>query len=101
MPETLRAERIREPGDRARELAKLAQHPAWDVLRKDFEERKRLYLQRLARKLTVGGRDAEPLNQREIDYERGFLRGAAAVLEAPENAVKVLEKLERELEKET
>lgn len=41
----------------------------------------------------AGGPDAPPLNQREIDYQRGFLRGAAAVLAAPDNAVAELEKL--------
>ena len=94
----LRGDKFRDAGDRARELAKLKDTPAWEGLRKEFEERKQAFLAKQARDLMAGGPiDAKPLNQREIDYQRGFLRGAAAVFSAPDNAVSELERL---LEKE-
>lgn len=90
---SLRSSQLRETGTKAQELAKLTEHPAWDTLRREFELRKQHYLSNLARKLVAGGPDAAPLDQREIDYQRGFLRGAQAVLDTPENAIAQLEKL--------
>ncbi len=90
MPQ-LRSTELREKGDRARDLAKLKEHPSWNVLRKEFETRKAAYLDQLARELMTGGEDTDPLNQRKLDYRRGFLRGALAVLDAPDNALNALE----------
>jgi len=89
---TLRATHIRELGDKARELSKLKEHPSWAVLESEFALRKQNYLASLARDLIAGGVDAEPLDQRKIDYQRGFLRGAQAVLSTPDNAIASLEK---------
>jgi len=98
MTTSLRSSQVRDLGDKARELAKLAEHPSWATLRKEFEARKQTYLLKLARQIAAGGKDAAPLDQRELDYQRGFLRGAQAVLDTPDNAIEALEKA---LQKET
>lgn len=97
----LRPAALRDAADTARELAKLKDHPSWEVLRSEFEARKRRYLDKIARQLAAGGIDADPLNQREIDYQRGFLRGAQAVLDSPENAIEHLERVLRKEGKES
>jgi hypothetical protein len=89
----LRSDKLRDAGDLARELAKLKEHPAWTTLRLEFEERKEAHLAKQARDLMAGGPEIEPINQRKLDYQRGFLRGAAAVFTAPDNAVAELERL--------
>ena len=80
----------------ARELGKLAERPEWAVLRKEFDGYKREYLAATARKLVVGGDDAAPLDQRKVDYRRGWLRGVETVLAAPERAIAELDKLRKE-----
>lgn len=92
----LRSEKVRELGDSVRELAKLVEHPSWPVLRAEFEKRERAYLDKIVRQLVAGGIDAKPIDQREIDYIRAFLRGARAVLDTPDNAMKALEEALRE-----
>lgn len=82
---------IKEIGDKARALKKLEGHEGWEVLKTDFTVQQDAYERRIARQVTRLGRDAEPLNQRHIDYERGFWRGVQAVLGSPEAAQKALE----------
>lgn len=54
------------------------------------------YHNKLARRLTTGGLYAPPLDQREIDYQRGFFAGARWILDNPEMAEGELRKaLER------
>lgn len=95
-PKGLRSPKVRELGDSVRELSKLVEHPSWPVLRAEFEKRKDAYVSKIARGLTAGGIDAKPIDQREIDYTRGFIRGAQAVLDTPDNALKALEEALRE-----
>lgn len=88
---------IRQIGDKARELGKLVDHPAWAILRAEFDGLKETYFKRLATRLVSGGLKAEALDQRELDYQRGFFRGAEWILANPEMIAKTLEKaLERE-----
>ena len=91
----LRSQKLRDVGDTARELAKLTEHPSWDALRAEFEKRKRMFHAKLANQLMAGGPKAKPFDQREIDYQRGFLSGAQAVLDTPDRAVEALEQLLR------
>lgn len=94
MPETeLRSTRLREAGNRAQELGKLTEHPAWQTLKEDVDRKQALYMDRLARQLTSGGPAAEPLNQREIDYWRGWFACGKELLDAPERATAQLNKL--------
>ena len=94
----IRSPQVRDLGDKARELAKLREYPSWETLRKEFEARRQTYLLKLARQIAAGGPEADPLDQRQLDYSRGFLRGAQAVLDTPDNAIEALEKA---LQKET
>lgn len=100
MTSTVDADTIRVLGDRARELAKLADHPSWPVLKGEMARVRGVYQARLARRLTTGGINASPLDQREIDYQRGFFAGAQWILDNPEMAeatlAKALERRERE-----
>jgi len=80
------AEEIRVLGDRAQSLSKLVDHPAWKTLREELDRVKAQYEGRLARKLTSGGISASPLDQREVDYQRGFFSGAEWILRNPEQA---------------
>ena len=97
MADDLRSERIRALGDVARELEKLEGHPGWEALKSEFSEMESTYQRSLARKLLAGGISAPPVNQREIDYQRGFFAAVRAILRAPDSAKAALEKaLERE-----
>jgi hypothetical protein len=97
MTDDLRSERIRALGDAARELEKLEGHPGWEALKSEFGRMESSYSQSLARKLVSGGISAKPVDQREIDYQRGFFAAVRAILRAPDNAKAALEKaLERE-----
>lgn len=88
--------RIRELGDRARELAKLMEHPSWDLLRLELDAKRSQFMARKTRELISGGIHADPVNQREIDYQRGFFAGAEWILNNPEMAEATLKKaLER------
>lgn len=79
-------------GDTARELAKLTEHVAWPTLRAVFAEAREKAERRLAREMFSGGETHAPLDQRAIDYRRGFLRGCQAVLDAPELAQHAFQK---------
>lgn len=93
---TIEADKIRVLGDRARELSKLQEHPSWPILKTELERVRDLYVGRLARTFATGGISALPLNQREIDYQRGFFRGAKWILDNPDMAESTLMKaLER------
>lgn len=96
----LRSDVLRTVGDRARELDKLKEHPSWETLRNEFELLRQAYTTKLARQLLKGGLKAEALNQRELDYQRGFLAGAEWILELPEFAVNALEAALRRMERE-
>ena len=93
----LRSPHLKELGNQAREFEKLTERPEWHTLRAVFEQRKQSYLRKLANDLIAGGDKADPLNQREIDYRRGWLRGAQAILDAPEQ---VIAEFQKALEKE-
>lgn len=96
----LRSDKLRGAGDKAHELAKLTEHPAWPVLKQVFEERKQAYIASQARRFAAGGEDAEALDQRRVDYRRGWLRGAEEILRAPDNAIAELERLRKEADDE-
>jgi len=97
MSDHLRSERIRAMGDVSRELEKLKEHPSWEILQSEFAKLESSYTQSLARQLVTGGISAKPVDQRKVDYQRGFFAAVRAILMAPDNAKAALEKaLERE-----
>ena len=86
----LRGDRIRKLGDQARELTKLKEQPGWATLREILEERRQAVSRSLGHGLVTGGIDAAPVDQRKIDYQRGFFAGAQWILDNPEHAEKIL-----------
>ena len=84
--------RLGQAGALAQELAKLAEHPSWAVLKAHVDELKQKDAERLARKLMAGGEAAQPVDQRSIDYQRGFWRGVDSVFSSPEDAEKALKR---------
>jgi hypothetical protein len=76
-------------------LAAIKQHPAWPVLRDRWvalRDKKALVIGRSL----MGG---DEIDQRRVDYERGYWMGVMDVLNAPESAEKALLR-ERRNEKE-
>lgn len=78
--------RLGQIGTVAKELNKLTEYPEWDVLRQEFAKAREAAERRMARDMFSGGEGAKPLDQRQVDYRRGFLRGVQAVLDAPGDA---------------
>jgi hypothetical protein len=76
------SERLKEIGYRAAELAKLKDHEAWTVLRQVLETKKERWQRGLTKRLIAG----EIVDQRDLDYQRGFWAGAFYVLDNPEKA---------------
>lgn len=68
--------------ERARTLAKLAEHEGWKLLRELLEERKGKHLKRIASLLVA--RSEASVTQREIDYIAGFWHGAEWLLNNPD-----------------
>ena len=97
MPRPTELRSIREKGDRARELSKLLEHPSWQTLVVECNEAIQRGISRTAQEMLVGREISEPIDQRKIDYRRGFIRGVEEVLKSPENAILLLEE---ELKKE-
>ena len=98
MSVTLNSRVIKELGDKAQDLSKLKDHPSWEVLRSEFEAKRLKYMDRLAARLMRGGLNANPLDQREIDYQRGFFDGAQWILDNPEFAESSLENALKRME---
>lgn len=87
---TLPSQIIKEKGDLARELGKLKEHPSWEFLRVEVSRKRSEYLAGLLRKLMREGVNADPIDQREIDYQRGFWAGAKWVTDNPDLAESAL-----------
>lgn len=79
--------------DRAASLRKLKDHPSWITLREEWDAQKKQHMERLATQLLAGGPTGPPVNQREIDYRRGFIHGAELILNNPDKIESTLEAL--------
>lgn len=79
--------KVQETVEIVRRLDGLQEHAGWRYLQKMVVDRETVWLVRLARRLMAG----EVVDQREIDYQRGFIRGALEVIERPEQAIADLE----------
>ena len=75
----------RELQDLARDLGKLKESPAWAALRRQYDKASENARRNVANSLFGGGASAPPVDQRAIDYQRGFLRGAKWILDNPEH----------------
>jgi|SRR5262252_5832982 len=68
-------------------LAALSQHPSWP----DFVEELKAKEERLKRVIVVKVMSKLPVDQREIDFMRGFIAGMQYIATVPENAEARLE----------
>lgn len=67
----------------------------WDILAETFERQRQSYYDRLARDLMKGAE----IDQRKLDYNRGFFESVEQLLEAPQNAEKILERAVKRLQR--
>lgn len=72
----------RELQQRQVRLTALTLHPSWEELRSEFDRKKARQEKQLLSELLRG----EPLDQRRIDWFRGFWQGAEWILNNPEMA---------------
>jgi hypothetical protein len=78
-------------------LAQLLEHPAWPILRKVSEERKRRHFQDIAAALIAGVDVSKDL----IEWKRGYFSGMKFLLDRPQAKAKELEKELRKREEVT
>jgi hypothetical protein len=69
-------------------LAALSQHPSWPTLEDAVNEKEEKLRARL---LATAFGSPLPINQREVDYMRGYIHGMRWFLAVPENAEARLE----------
>jgi hypothetical protein len=77
--------------ERAHRFSGLKENPAWAELYEEVKRKKKNYMEGFARRLMAG----ELVDQREIDYHRGFYQGAVWILAHPEEAEAALERAAR------
>lgn len=83
--------RVQQIVENARLFDGLREHAGWRRLRDQVRAEQEGFLARLARRLMAG----EGVDQREIDYYRGYYQGALDTVERPEKAEENLEKAAR------
>lgn len=98
MAADLPADRLKAVGDKAQALGKLDTNEGWILLKSEWAKQKQDYEQSLSRRLLSGGKDAEPVNQRDIDYQRGYWRGVQAILGSPDAAKAALVEAQKRME---
>lgn len=83
-------------------MTRLVENPYFKMLADAVGKERERYITNLARTLANGNEHAEPVNQRVIDYKRGFWNGALyAVTRFPEQKAKGWEKFVAESTKES
>lgn len=88
-------EKTRQLADLANSMRALRESDDFTALRRSMQSAKRKVMDGWARALLRG----EPVNQRQVDYDRGYWDGVAQVLEAPWSAVQAYEQTMARLEK--
>lgn len=76
-------------------LKALAETDGWRILKQVFDRQRERYYDQLSRSLMAGAE----IDQRKLDFNRGFFESVEDLLEAPENAEKTLKKALERLEK--
>jgi hypothetical protein len=89
-------DRVERLGDIAVPLLSLKDTDGWRMLQKTFEAQKAKYYDDLTQSLMKKGAE---IDQRELDYNRGFFASIEDLLEAPENAEKILRRASERLQK--
>jgi hypothetical protein len=77
----------RQLRQRQEKLTALANHPSWPTLKESFEAKKNSHLNMIAAELL--GED--PINQRQLDWIRGYWQGCSWLLANPGMAEHSLE----------
>lgn len=88
-------DKARAQGNLAQGLRHLRESEDWQVLRQSMLQAKRKVMEAWTNALLRG----EAVNQRQIDYDRGYWDGIMQVLEAPDRALEQFEKTFERLEK--
>lgn len=78
-----------EQQERNQRLKSLAEHPGWADLQTLFDQRKTEHFLETGERLTS---TPLPVNQREIDFQRGRWAGVSEVLGEPAKAIRALRK---------
>lgn len=79
--------RVRELVAEVQALDGLREHAGWKALLKKAQADAENFMSSVARRLMAG----VAIDQREIDFKRGYLAGALDVIERPERAMEGLE----------
>lgn len=79
-------------GTLAQELTKLQELPEWQALRRHFQAVKARAEQSAFNTLYAGGESAKEIDQRKVDYRRGYLKGTEDFFLYPERLVAQFEK---------
>jgi hypothetical protein len=85
----------RKQGDLARGLRQLRESESWTVLRASMLAARQKVMEAHTKALLKG----EPVNQRQLDYDRGYWDGIIQMLEAPWRAQEAVEKTLERIEK--
>ena len=79
----------------AQAMRELKATDGWKVLAETFERQRAGYFDTLARDLMRG----KEIDQRKLDYNRGFFESVEQLLKAPENAERLLERAVKSLKR--
>jgi hypothetical protein len=74
---------VTDTGNAAQALHELVLHRGWAELRAAHERATKRWEREVARKLV---RDAEPFDQRDIDFQRGYMQAWTDLLAEPDKA---------------
>lgn len=78
------------------QITDLAASPGFQALRERYEHERALIERRHATTLLSGGADAPAVDQRVVDYQRGFLNGVKWLLNSPGEMGRLEDKLHEE-----
>ena len=84
-------EKVQALSERQVKLTDLTKAPGWKILSAGVEAKKALYEKNLLARHLSAVPTAEPVNQRDLDYWRGYFAGQRDLISSPEKAEKTLE----------
>ncbi len=85
------AEKIQLLSEQQVKLTELTHQPGWRILRRIIETKKSLFEKNFTARHLSAVPTAEPVNQRDLDYWRGFFACGDYILANPEKAESTLE----------
>ncbi len=84
-------EKIQLLSEQQVKLTELTHQPGWGILKSILATKRALFERNFMARNLSAVPTAEPLNQREVDYWRGFFACADYIIAAPEKAESTLE----------